>query len=890
MTIHFVLNVTPLNGNATSAPATLEINGFDSAAFGTATLKGSNTIALSGLKSESIGTANVSSGLNIQPTGWEEFASGALTISSRNTIQPNGLEGEFGDTTVYNLLQTLIAQGFDSSEIGTIEKLYNARQIVKALSLLSQASGTAFFENSIRNYNMVGVSQFASGTALVTLARRTVEVQPLAGSIGIPTVGPFLQTITPASLAGTIGNATVLDNRQTITARAVADEAYGTAWLSLSPRILKPMGATGAEEGLQNGQWGNAYCFNLTQIVKHYNDDTEPTGGIFGQYTQIINRNQTITTYGLSSARYGNGSNLTLGPVINPQGIQLEETGLASVTHRVRTVIPEEIPLAPISAYAVVYNDARVLAPASVPSSEYGIATLANTRRTFDRIGGLDSGQIGLAFVADRVRTVTVYYPPGPTAVPEPRVSLTVNTLIPASVDDGNEFGLPWLEERHTIITPRWKTQTDRTGNATVRNLTPEIHPWGLDAAEAGKPYVGLYTRTINAQGLEQTAFGNTIIKDRRLWIQVQAIGAPSVPQNITVAHIPAITTYPQTVYPAGVVGDFGTASLESTFKEVYPFSVTGSIGSPTLIYYGINFEGFGAFTPQDESYGTPNVVSYQTIQLEGLDSEEIGTALMSPWYIKPYYRYPGDMMVKPDECGIATIELQNRAMTAYGLDSVGFGTTAVSHKKRFVYPLGLNSFKRGYPKLNGPKTLRFQGKANTAYGTATVYMPSVGPQTITYGGFGGESFGLTEVQGWIRDVVPVGLDSAQYGTARLHPPEPIIPTGFDAAAFGTALVDYKNRVLTMEGFDSADFSYGAGLFADRLTVKRGQPIMVKGFSSAAYGTGARVSTNPQVIGAKSVAGLIGGAREVRNHTLIIKPWPCLYWPPPFGRASVTFS
>ena len=847
MTTYTLLNSTPLNGYSPSGA--VEVTGFDSAAFGT-----------------------------------------ALVRNQHETVIASGFDSAvFGTATLYNALQTLMPQGFDSSEVGIIEKLYNARQIVKALSLLSQASGTAFFENSIRYYNMQGVSQFASGTAWVTLARRTLEVQPLAGSIGIPTVGPFLQTITPASLAGTIGNATVLDNSQTITARAVADEAYGTAWLSLNPRRLYPQGATGADEGLQNGQWGNAYVWNLTQIVKHYNDDTEPTGGVFGTYTQIYNRNRTITTYGLQSARYGNGANLYLGPVIDLQGFQSEETGLAAVTHKIRTVVPEEISLAPISAYAVVFNDARVLAPSHVQSSEYGNATIANTRRTFDRIGGLDSAQFGLAFVDDKVRTLYVYYPPGPTAVPEPRVSLTVNTLIPASVDNTNEFGLPRLEERHTIITPKWKTQTDRTGFPVVRNLTPEIHPWGLDAAEAGKPYVGLYTRTINAQGLEQTAFGNTIIKDRRLWIQVQAIGAPTVPQNITVAHIPAITDYPQTVCPAGVEGAIGIASVESTFKEVYPASVTGNIGSPKLIYYGINFVGQGAYTAQSDQYGTPNVVSYQTVTAAGFESAGIGIPLMSPWWIRPYHVGDGSGQ-SIGYVGTPTIELQNRNLPVDGLYSAAFGNTVLSHKKRFVYPVGLDSFKRGYPKLNGPKTLKFQGKANTAIGTAWVYSPYYGPQTITYGGFGGESFGTTEVQGWIRDIYPAGLDSAQFGTARLHPPEPLIPAGFDAAEFGTALVDYKNRVLTMEGFDSADFSYGAGAFADRFTVKRGQPVMVKGFSSAAYGTAARVSTNPQVIGAKSVVGIIGGAREVRNHTLIIKPWPCLYWPPPFGRASVTFG
>jgi hypothetical protein len=359
MTINATLNSTPLNGyspsgavevvgfESTAFGATFVRNqrefiiasGLDSAEYGTATIKGSNTIALSGLDSEAVGTAQIGSG--IVPAGWEEFESGTANVTIHNVIRPTGQAGfASGNPTVYNLLQTLIVQGFDASAAGTAN-LYNARQIVKALSLLSQASGTAFFENAIRYYNMQGVSQFASGTPLVTLARRTLEVQPLAGSIGIPTVGPFLQAISPASLAGAIGNATVHDNSQSITARAVADEAYGTAWLSLSPRILKPMGATGAEEGIQNGQWGNAYLFNLTQIVKHYNDDTEPTGGIFGQYTQIINRNQTITTYGLSSARYGNGANLYLGPVIDPQGFQSEETGLAAVSHRVRSVIPE---------------------------------------------------------------------------------------------------------------------------------------------------------------------------------------------------------------------------------------------------------------------------------------------------------------------------------------------------------------------------------------------------------------------------------------------------------------------------------------------------------------------------------------------------------------------
>jgi hypothetical protein len=342
---------------------------------------------------------------------------------------------------------------------------------------------------------------------------------------------------------------------------------------------------------------------------------------------------------------------------------------------------------------------------------------------------------------------------------------------------------------------------------------------------------------------------------------------------------------FQQTLYLQGMAGSFGYGQVDSTIKQINPASsMTAALGVPTFIYMGINLQNFGAYTRDDYQYGTPYIVAYQTIKGIGLIDGEMSAPTVSPFYIKPYKK---DSEQIGETIPVTHyLELQNRKLPLPTASVTEFGQTSVSHRLRMIIPYGQKSYKPGFPKLNGPKHLRPVGKTQASFGMALVYRPADNPQITQPSGAESTAFGRPQVEGWIRTLNVSGLDSVNWGSDRLHPPEPLIPTGFDAAHFGLTWVSYRVRNLQTIAFEDTAMGYEGGLFAARMAIKRGQPIFPQGFSETEYGMSARVSHQTQRLGPSSVTGIVGGPK-FRNQREFIQAWPLLYWPSPVGRAAV---
>jgi hypothetical protein len=889
----------------------IELAGLDAGSFGQASISNlQRFLALAGLDAEATGTVIVTGRKAVIVDGLDSEYVNSPTVYTHHAVIPSGFApSAFGLPLVRHDHEVIIVPALTAAGYGTV-KVFNWRNFIKPGGTLSQASGEAHLESTIRTIQFFSANPSPVNWPFVTHAVRSINPLPLAGMIGTAVVGGS-QILGVSGLDSEVhGLALVHDNTQFIMAFHVDESGIGTALFSRSPRVLSPAGATGADEGVQNGQWGNAVVWNLLQIVQHYNEDLDPMGGIFGAWTEIFNRNRTVgfDGYGLDAARYSRGTNVYQTPVVKLQGLDSEDCGAALVSHWLRTVIPESMQGIPLSQFMSVWNAAAELHPAGITPGDAGLPLLANTRRYFDHIGGLDQTQFGEAFVADAVRTVSVYYPPGGFPVSAPWVSFLNRTLTPAAIEAGFG-GLAELFIHHNIITPRWPTRMDITGAALVYNNTPELRPWGLFQTEGGTPYVGLYTRTLKFSGLVQTLFGATTrVRDRRIWIQAQGVAAPDMSQTHSVLHIPPITEFPQTIEPTWLfdgqpcwhTGVFGNAVVESSIRDITRFGeLDAAYGKPLIIYYGINFQGTGAYTSDPTQYGQPTVISYQTIAKAGLgDSAAIPEPTVSPFYIRPWRDLAGlshtdfSWLYGEQFGGETGIILQNRTVSVASiphyppLPEDAITGPAVSMKVRTVKPAGFESMRKGYAYVGGPRTLIPPGAALEQCGMAALRIQAVGDQTVSCTGGAGTAWGATLVQLWNRAVTPFGWDVSEPGMAYVHPPIPHVVQGFDASAFGTTEVGYRIRSVRTAGFEADSFGYGAGNFAGRMKVKRGQPLMVRGFAPTVFGTAGRVSRKTQVIGAKSVTGIIGGARSVSLHTRTLQPYPCLYWPPPFGRAS----
>lgn len=857
---------------------------FSDFAAASPTVTSQFNLALDGFDSAAFGVALVSGPSLLQPAGVAEFAAGDATVSNVSALSPSGWDGfADGDAFISNAVRTLAASGFDSSAVGSAAAVRNAREFVRGLGLLSETFGTAAVDNAIRTLFPVPTSGFAAGTPWISFGTRTVEPPSVLGAaVGRPGVGRHQALPLDGFESTLFGETVVRDNSQTLVGIGFAGEAVGTAELSRSPRVLGVASTWGANPGIDD-QWGAALVYNATQFLGPYNDDTQPMGGVFGQWLEVYNRNRVVGVYGFNSSRYGNGASLSLGPVIDPAGADLTEFGAAFVSHAVRTVTANEPVEGGVSPWGAVYNAAAVLAPASVVGGEdFGQAALANTRRTFDRIGGLDSFAAGTAFVAYAVRTLAVQWPPEGFAVPDPVVEFKDRVLAPAGIDEPDmRWGATTVFSHVNRVSPRYRHDSDVFGAASLRNLTPALQPASFDQGEIGHAAVGLYTRTLSPPGLEQTGWGYAEVRDRASRVRAGNIGAPVLPWGHAVLHDPAEYPFQQTLEAQGMEAfSYGTPVVASSTQEIHPDGLAGSVSSPTVVYQGINLQNRGIYLPADQQYGVPTVLAWQLIAPEGWESVGIGEALLSPAVIE-HKAGPVGFVSEP------SVTLKHRTvLTRHDTGATdAYGEPTVSNAKQYVRPAGFAAFKRGYPKVGGPHNLEPVGvESGEAFGAATLSIPDTGPHTLAAQGFEAAQFGVQTVQLFNR-AIPVGGLAGEVGVPRVHPPEPLLLDGFEAGSFGTAWVSHKVRGLDLEGFDA--FLSGPAQFNLHMTVKRGQPLFPKGFKGTEWG-GGRVSHLVQKAAVSAIISeRVGGATLTRK-TQIIKPFPPSTIVVTVGRVSIT--
>ncbi|MCT2416206.1 hypothetical protein MNU23_31550, partial [Pseudomonas aeruginosa] len=125
--------------------------------------------------------------------------------------------------------------------------------------------------------------------------------------------------------------------------------------------------------------------------------------------TLVENRNRQVGTIGMSSPPAGFPQIDNNARPILPGGVAPPQITTAAMIAYGRRYLPlEGIEPPPILNWHAVYNGARVLVPTGNAQSAFGVARLENTRRYFDRIGGFDSADIGIAFIDFAIRGISI--------------------------------------------------------------------------------------------------------------------------------------------------------------------------------------------------------------------------------------------------------------------------------------------------------------------------------------------------------------------------------------------------------------------------------------------------------------------------------------------------
>lgn len=800
---------------------------------------------------------------NVGPTGTRMDVHGQPKIENKDRyLTAGGIPPRLavGTHTIFNHDRYYQIAGFDAQTFG-VAFLQGGVVTVEVSPIAAPAAPPApWVSRSPRTLSPLGVFR-AFPTNHMVGGTRWLEPFGFEATRWLTRIIPEAQTLLPQGFAGEYGQATVW-NYRTI------------AW--------PPGFRTRAEDQ----RFGTAHAWNLRQYLRVAYDPNDgmsppPQGG----WTAITNRNRVITHHSTAPSQ-----SLVPRPLVElgarallPAGI--EPPGWAvgyragMVAYRVRHLPLEGVEAPYFSGWSKIHNAAPVLAPQGTAHARYGTPAVANTRRFFPYITAGAQQVFGYPMVAPRVRTIAV---DARYAIAPPLVHLPEAKLHTRYVDGvGYEawgVGHPSLSIHRKIITPRWQLQ-HFFGYPSLRNLTPEVGQRGRNSEEFGTPFVRLQWRAIFTLETYTQRFGGTRIADRTQRVGVTGLAAttvsdklivtktgapPYTQQNIVLAMYDSLTGHdlpegfgiPQDerfwtlqVPPPRVIQNiiyvrqdaastrFGDARAVSNGIRVEPGYQELTVGTPWVSakIRGLQVGPFPAgfvFEPSRARVSPHTIYAVFEAPDQAKHNHPVGTDQMHYVNSDRGYRTPGEVF------GSATVRNRHRRITVSPSGAhTGYGTAALTLRRRYVRPDGIRAYRFGWHEIPGPKTLvQFDSHSFAAWGVPTVRRPPyTGPQTVSPPGFG-NPFGANRIELWVRTVGAAGFDALRGGTRLANDQPymwqglrvgPLVPTNIGAgsmSAHGTAWVSLRVREVAAAGFDAFASEYDPEAFSRRMRVHRYQP------------------------------------------------------------------
>lgn len=793
-----------------------------------------------------------------------------VIINSAEILSPAGTPaGGTGSPTVVNARSFLYVSGIDSPSIGGGEISLRTRYI-SLDGLLGQSFGAARVEFLRRFIAQSGSDMAAIGTP--GIGNRNVSIAPngiYSGYTGSPVVG-YARWITPDGFIATQFGTRVIPEIQQVYPQGIINP-WGTATVTNARAVITPPGflTTGTEPAQR---WGRPTVYNLTQYITQEFDIhsglVPPDRPI---WTAIENRNRSIGAIGSGMSRLGYPSIDNNARPLLPAGIDPpsnpEHYKSGMVAYKIREVPIAGIEAPYLSGWGVVYNDARLLAAAGFQSAAFGNGTIANTRRTFGNIGGIEPAAHGTPMVDFRIRGISQdsRYSIAPPTIPLPEVKLYTRYIDGVGYD-ASSYGVPELTIHWNIIIPRW-TLRNYIGSPSVSNNTPEIQTNGKACDEFGETFVRLQWRPVSAQGSNTQLFGGAEIafRDRAIavsgintgrigdrttvsWIGVQPPSTQLVDLNAYEAHpgfgigepyaqVPPPAVNQQVLYLTGIdSAKYGSASITANTIRVEPGYQELSVGEPfvSLKIRTIMVQPFPDSSVFDP--GKPRI-SPHTIWavMEAPDqAQQNNPASGALHYVDGLDQYPPGSVF-----GLPEISLKNRVVSVFWRNEdiqTHFGQAQLFNKRSYIRPDGIRSQRFGWHSIpTTPQVAeQFDSADGALFGSHEIGFPEyTGSLTIYPNGFDAKQISPQLVENFIRYVGAEGFDSSALGTLknqdgpymwqglRVGPLMPTIPSGSDMSQFGVQWISHRVRNLEMTGFDAFVCSYQLEKFDKRMRVTK---------------------------------------------------------------------
>lgn len=866
-------------------------SGFDAQSFGSNAIQ-NKTPSIAPIGIYSFDGLNSAIGYRIRtikPSGWYQPKLGNHTLTKTPELKPGGLnQSAFGSTWVSNKTRSIYAGlGRESLLFGGITVWHFARYL-KPTGIFNDGYGAPRVEHGRRTILANGsIHSVYGGSALVSYAVRSLSPSSITyPNIPIHRVGGT-QHIQPFGYIATLFGSRIIPESQSIHPQGFINP-FGLTIVDLWKKYIKPNGflTTGQEGG---HRFGTHKFWNLRQYVEMYYDvDSGLTPPKWTGWTSVENKNKTIGAIGSNSARISEPNIENKARVLSPVGLNASTFSKSMIADRVRRLKLQGMEAPYISGWSVIYNASPVVAQKGFKADTFGIGTILNTRRYFNRIGNFESLEVGKPMVADRIRTLKFEqrYTIAPPYIPIHSVHLYTRYIEEVGrFDDHQAFGNPSLSIHWNIITPRW-TMRDAYGYPTLKNVTPELVTHGRNSEEFGQSSIRTQWRELLQQGSETVLWGGSEIAFRDRQLSVNGFTQWNVPRpKVTKTGVPPY--YPQYIWLDAVEIDgeqqngYGIGLPNNQVpvpniktNVIFPDSFIASrYGSHHTQSNGILVQpGLQELTIGNHFVGLKN----RTIQVPTLGDFGTGIEETRP-SISPHTIYavveapeqarrnhsPSDTHVVDGRSGkgfgYITVTLKHRKFSAgLGNQSDFSNGHKIQLRKRYINlnDFGFRSQRIGFHVV-GPfdqDIVQFDSNDMQNFGQPSIIIPYSGAFFIKPNGLTSPAFNKPVIDFFNRTIKTVGSNHLQMGTKKsgdtpfmwqgLRIGELIKGNygGFENEAFGNTFISLKVRNVGVQSFESFVMEYDYTQFDKRMRVVRQelpkQKLFIEsiGFVSSSYG------------------------------------------------------
>lgn len=566
------------------------------------------------------------------PLGWASSGVGQVLVTGTLIAPAGWLSSLISVPAVVNTARAIVAPGIaPPPQTGPVAQ----REVpppwisfwTRTLDLNSPSRGIAppafptnhviAFDTQFIDLAGRGLSTWGTGTARVEFTTRYVTPPFIASNVFGSHNVARIQVAAPTGWESSfISENHELDiNLQRILHHSGAADpaAYGALAIRNQFELAAPQG------------WGSSaftppiiYNFDQYLFVQPYMGTNDDPTQWPNYYPFVENQHRHVGPSGWQSSRFsiiGNIIENTAAPLL-PPGLDATIWGPETfIAHRIRHVGPGGWDSFYNTHYAVVFNNAVVLAPQGWDSAQVGTpGQVGNLNRTVKHIFPYGGETVGTAFIAYRIRTVypSLFYdvpsgfpevrfnpyPVSPTGISPPQFGghtvferFTILYPPPVNVHNTPWVGQPNVENRNKTLLV-FPSDQSIYGLHKVSNFDTYVGALGSDVAVWGSHLIAMRTRTIATAPVSVPVFSVThqirnVLPDPPSRQLIAPPGTFTGNSGENPGVIPAPHIRLATFYPIGFtdtrVGQHAVRS-NSIIPQPWPFNLD-QFGTPTLVY-----------------------------------------------------------------------------------------------------------------------------------------------------------------------------------------------------------------------------------------------------------------------------------------------------------------